>query len=75
MLSFQRLFISPKQQHLIKEMYMYEYDKDALEKGKEVPIKQNDHCQDALRYLIMGIWKYIRRILPFVKEGDEDDYE
>lgn len=75
MLAFQCLFISPKQKHLIKEMYLYEYDKDSLDKGKEIPIKQNDHCQDALRYLIMGIWKYIKRLLPFIKEGDEEDVE
>jgi len=75
MLSFQRLFISPKQKHLIKEMYMYEYDEDSLDKGKEVPIKQNDHCQDALRYLIMGIWKFIKILLPFIKEGDDKDAE
>ncbi len=72
MLSFQCLFISPKQKNLIKEMYMYEYDADLLEKGKEVPIKTNDHCQDALRYLIMGIWKFIRQMLPMLKVGDEE---
>lgn len=72
MLSFQCLFISPKQKNLIKEMYMYEYDADLLEKGKEVPIKTNDHCQDAMRYLIMGIWKYIRQLLPMLKVGDEE---
>lgn len=79
MLSYKRLFISPKQKHLKEEMYMYEYDKDLLDKGKEVPIKTNDHCQDATRYIIMGIWKFIRRLLPMMKdkkdeeEGDEED--
>lgn len=75
MLSFQRLFISPKQKHLQDEMYMYEYDKDQLDKGKEIPIKTNDHCQDALRYLIMGIWKQIKILLPFIDEkgGDDND--
>lgn len=72
-LSFQCLFISPKQKHLIKEMYMYEYNKDLLEKGKEEPLKINDHCQDATRYLIMGIWKYIRQMLPILKVGDEEN--
>lgn len=73
MLSYQRLFISPKQKHLIEEEYMYEYDEDLLEKGKEVPIKVNDHCQDALRYLIMGIWKFIKKILPMMEAGEEND--
>lgn len=71
MLSFQRLFISPKQEHLIDEEYKYEYDEELLDKGKEVPIKKNDHCQDALRYLIMGIWKLIKRLLPMIEEGDD----
>ena len=51
---------------------MYSYDKDLLDKGKEVPVKQNDHCEDAFRYLIMGIWKFIKIILPMI-EGDKDD--
>lgn len=74
-LSLCSLFISPKQKNLIKEMYLYEYDKDLLDKGKEVPIKQNDHCMDALRYLIMGIWKFIKQILPILRdlEKGEDD--
>lgn len=73
MLSFGRLFVSSKQKHLIKEEYMYEYDKDLLEKGKEVPIKTNDHCQDATRYLIMGIWKFIRRLLPILRDKKDDE--
>jgi len=75
MFSFKRLFLSPKQKHLIQEEYQYEYDKDLLDKGKEVPIKKNDHCQDAKRYLIMGIWKLIKRLLPMIdatEEGDDD---
>lgn len=72
MLSYMRVFISPKQEHLIQEMFMYSYDKDLLDKGKEVPVKQNDHCEDAFRYLIMGIWKFIKIILPMI-EGDKDD--
>lgn len=73
-LSFRTLFISSKQKHLYEEMYLYEYDEDALEKGKEIPIKQNDHCEDALRYVIMGLWKTLKRILPIlsVEEGDSE---
>ena len=51
---------------------MYEYDEDLLDKGKEEPVKQNDHCQDALRYLIMGIWKLIKRMLPVVGVDEND---
>lgn len=70
-MSYRRLFLSPKQKHLIAERYMYEYDKDKLDKGKEEPIKENDHCSDAERYTIMGIWQYIRQILPNII-GDKD---
>lgn len=72
MLSFRRLFISPKQKHLKEEMYMYEYDSDLLEKGKETPVKQNDHCEDATRYLIMGIWKFIKLLLPMIGDDKND---
>lgn len=72
MLSFRRLFISPKQKHLKEEMYMYEYDSDLLEKGKETPVKQNDHCEDATRYLIMGIWKFIKLLLPMIGDDEND---
>ncbi len=71
LLSFQRLFISPKQKKLKEEMYMYGYDPDLLDKGKEIPIKQNDHCEDGTRYLIMGIWKFIKILLPMI--GDDKD--
>ena len=70
--SFRRLFISPKQKHLIAEEYLYEYDKDLLDKGKEEVVKVNDHCQDAIRYLVMGIWKFIKHLLPIMGEGDKE---
>lgn len=72
-LSLCSLFISPKQKKLINEMYLYEYDEDLLEKGREIPVKQNDHCMDALRYLIMGIWKMIKQIIPVLHEIEKDD--
>lgn len=75
MFSYERLFLSPKQKMLIKEEYQYEYNKDLLDKGKEIPIKENDHCQDAKRYLIMGIWKFIKRLLPIIdiESGDDEN--
>jgi phage terminase large subunit len=54
-------------------MYLYEYDEDSIEKGKEIPVKQNDHCMDALRYLIMGIWKLIKAMIPILKELEKED--
>jgi len=71
LMSYMRLFLSPKQKHLIAERYMYEYDKDKLDKGVEEPVKTNDHCSDAERYTVMGVWKYMRQILPQII-GDDD---
>ena len=66
MMSFMRLFFNPKQKHLIEEKYQYKWNDDLLDKGKEEPVKENDHCCDAERYAIMGVWKYIRQLLPFI---------
>jgi hypothetical protein len=40
---------------LIKEMSTYAWDEAAGERGKEQPIKANDHGPDALRYLCMRV--------------------
>lgn len=75
-LSLFAVYFSPKQKNLVRETYTYGYDKDLLDKGKEIPVKENDHCMDALRYLIMGIWKYIKQIIPILKsleKGEDDD--
>ena len=36
----------------------------AIEKGKEVPVKEADHCMDAIRYVVMGAWSKIKHWLP-----------
>lgn len=66
--AMKRLYLSPLQKALIDEMGLYKYDPDSLDRGKEVPIKQNDHGCDAERYLIMGLWKYIKHMLPFLMD-------
>lgn len=48
----------------IRELGTYEYDKKSIEKGKEVPVKENDHGVDALRYAVMTAWRYIKQWLP-----------
>ena len=69
-LIYRVLSISPKQKNMIREFKTYEYDKDSIEKGKEVPVKVDDHCCDALRYCIMGLWSKIKYFLP---TGGEDE--
>ena len=68
-LVFDVLQVSPIQKNLIREFGIYEYDKKALEKGQEVPVKIDDHCMDALRYLVMGMWIKAKYFLPLTERG------
>lgn len=63
-LTFDILIISPKQENAIREFGTYEYDKKSIDKGKEVPVKEDDHCMDAIRYVVMGAWSKIKHWLP-----------
>lgn len=58
------LKLNPRQKNLRNEMYLYKYDENSIEKGKEVPIKKDDHGCDAMRYVVMGLWKYLKALLP-----------
>ncbi len=71
-LSFSKILISNTQKMLIKEMGLYQYDVKSIKKGKEVPIKESDHAEDALRYLIMGMWRLIAFLLPVSERGDRE---
>lgn len=70
LLTFDMLTVSPKQQNAIDEFGTYEYDKKSIERGKEEPVKMGDHCMDAIRYLVMGMWKKLKPYLP-AKEYEE----
>lgn len=72
-LSFCKLLVSDTQTHLIKEFGLYQYDPKSIERGEDVPLKINDHCCDALRYLVMGMWSRIRFMLPPIERGEDDD--
>lgn len=73
LLTYGILSVSPEQEHLVEEFALYEYDKELLDKGKEIPVKEHDHCLDALRYLAMGFWNRIKWFLP--KEEREEEVE
>lgn len=68
-LTFEVMSVSPKQKNAVREFGTYEYDKKSIEKGNEVPVKEEDHCMDAIRYAVMGAWKKIKHWLP------KDDFE
>lgn len=70
-LSFGIMKVSPKQENAVKEFGLYEYDKKSIEKGKEVPVKEDDHCMDAIRYAVMGAWSKIKRWLPEDEKEEE----
>lgn len=72
LLSFKKILLSTSQKYLIKEMGIYQYDPKSIEKGKEVPLKVNDHAEDAWRYLTVGMWKQIVFMLPVSERGDEN---
>jgi len=73
LLSFRKLILSTKQVHLKDEMYQYKWNEELLDKGKEEPVKENDHCEDGTRYGIMGMWKFIKQLLPFIDVEEKGD--
>lgn len=52
LLNVERLFIHRRCKGLIKELTSYVWDAKAAERGEDVPVKQNDHAPDALRYFV-----------------------
>lgn len=71
-LSFNRMAVSRKQKWLIREMGMYQYDAKSIDKGKEEPVKASDHCLDACRYVLVGMWRQIAYMLPASERSDEN---
>lgn len=69
--SYGILSVSPTQEKLDWELGLYEYDKKSIEKGREIPVKVNDHACDALRYLVMGMWSKIKYFLPPEERREE----
>lgn len=74
-----RYFIHKSCQNTIREKMTYMWDPKAAERGKDEPLKKNDHTQDAERYLI---YYYEGGSRPNVRvfdnydddDDDEDDY-
>lgn len=76
LLTFDRLTISPLQRNAIREFGLYEYDEKSISRGSEKPLKIHDHCMDALRYLVMGMWPKVKAYLPkSVQEKDDQPKE
>lgn len=58
-------------QNTIREKMTYMWDPKAAERGKDEPLKKNDHTQDAERYLI---YYYEGGSRPNVRVFDNYDY-
>ena len=83
------LFISERCEHTLREINNYRWDRYASSKiearrnKKEVPLKKNDHCMDALRYGVMSrpafeeeIDTPVGNVLNLPEAGEKDfDYE
>lgn len=46
------ILISEKCKNTLDEFDLYVWDEKAANAGEDVPIKENDHCMDALRYFV-----------------------
>ena len=55
LLSEGKIIIHESCENTIKEFASYIWDAKASERGEDKPIKQNDHCMDALRYMCYTI--------------------
>ena len=71
LLTFDRLSIAPQQENALREFRTYEYDKKSIERGAEVPVKKDDHCMDAIRYAVMGMWSRLKTYLPTTEREEE----
>lgn len=47
-----QLLISESCKHTIDEFGVYSWDAKAAQRGEDKPIKENDHCMDAVRYFV-----------------------
>lgn len=48
------LTVDPSCIHTLAEFEQYQYPEEGKRRGDDKPVKQNDHCMDALRYGVMG---------------------
>jgi PBSX family phage terminase large subunit len=69
------LYVLSKCEYTIREFSAYRWDAKAqTERGEDIPVKQNDHCMDALRYVVNGNRMLLKtllktRIQQEVKQG------
>lgn len=52
LLQDRKLMIAETCENIIDEFGLYMWDERAAERGEDIPIKENDHAMDALRYFV-----------------------
>lgn len=46
------ILFSEKCKHTLDEFELYVWDEKAANAGEDIPVKENDHCMDAMRYFV-----------------------
>lgn len=54
-LNMNRLHFSSDCKNTIREFHSYVWDEKSVEHGKDAPVKENDHCMDAVRYFVYTV--------------------
>lgn len=72
LMTYMLMSVSSNQENLVREFGTYEYDPNSIESGHEKPLKEDDHCCDAWRYLVMGLWSKVKHFLPVGERGEND---
>jgi len=70
-----RLFVVDSCPHLIKGLPGYRWDSKATERGKTVPIKEDDDEVDALRYAVYSSRRFWRDQIPLAPARSTQDNE
>lgn len=55
MLGANNLAFTPCCENTIAEFGSYLWDTNAVDRGMDIPLKENDHCMDAVRYLVKAL--------------------
>ena len=54
-LNTNRLHFRSGCKNTIREFHSYVWDEKSVERGKDAPSKENDHCMDAVRYFVYTV--------------------
>lgn len=73
LLAVDRLVVSSACTHLLTELPSYAWDPKMTAKGKDAPIKQNDHSADAMRYAIATTQKLWWNLVPMTAPIDIEE--